>query len=64
MVQRRRHATREELVALLAEYINVHTGDTVDERSIAAAIDALAAHEVAVGALVTIAVDEPDHPAP
>lgn len=59
MPKRRRYATRDELVALLAEHINVNTTGTVNESDVAAVVDALAEHEVPINALVLIAVDEP-----
>jgi hypothetical protein len=57
--QRRRHATRAELVTLLAEHINTATSDTIDEVTVAAVLAALEAHDVDPDALVTITVDEP-----
>jgi hypothetical protein len=58
-MQRRRYATRDELVELLAEHINTATGDTVDETAVGAVLNALDAHDVDPGALVHITVDEP-----
>jgi hypothetical protein len=59
MPQRRRYATRAELVTLVAEHINTTTGDTIDESSVAAVLSALEAHDVDPAALVQVTVDEP-----
>lgn len=58
MPQRRRYATRDELVALLAGHINASTSDVVDETSVSAVLDALAQHGAATETLVKITVDE------
>lgn len=62
MPQRRRYATRDELVTLITEHINVNTSSTVDEGNVLAMLDALEEHDVQTNALVTIVVDEPFEP--
>jgi hypothetical protein len=59
MPQRRRYATRAELVTLVAEHVDTTTGD-LDEFAIGIVLSALEAHGVDPAALVQITVDEPE----
>ena len=56
MPQRRRYATRDELVALLAEQPEVVSNTTAE--AVDAVVDALAGLGIKVDALVKITVDE------
>lgn len=58
MPQRRRFATRAELVTLIAERID-SPGD-IDEAAVADVLSALEAHGVDPDALVQVTVDEPE----
>lgn len=64
MAQRRRYATIDELVSLITEWINVNTGETIDERSVRAVFDALEEHDVQPESLIKVSVVEPDPTVP
>lgn len=58
MPQRRRYATRDELVTMLTEHVNVNTSSTIDEGAVAAVVDALEEHGVSPESLVKVTVVE------
>lgn len=58
MPQRRRYATRDELITMLAEHVNINTSDTINETSVAAVLDALEEHGVSHESLVKVSVVE------